>query len=73
MDFEQLAADGKFWKTPEMVERLVSMLDPLSTLRLVQSGLVDKEILQKGLSLKAWSKLISHSSYGGEGCCKRRM
>ena len=53
MDFEQLAADEKFWKTPELVERLVSMLDPLSTWCLIQSSLVDKEILQKGISFKA--------------------
>ena len=71
MDFEQLDADEKFWKTPELVERLVSMLGPLSTLCLVQSGLVDKEILQKGLSLKAWSKLIGSSSYGGEGLLQK--
>ena len=67
MDFGQLAVVEKFWKTPELVEKLVSKLDPLSTLRLIQSGVMDKEILQKGLSLKAWSRIISRSSYGGEG------
>ena len=42
------------------------MLCPLSTLRLIQSRVIDKETLQKGLSLKAWNKIISRSSYDGE-------
>lgn len=67
MDFGQLAVVEKFWKTPELVEKLVSKLDPLSTLRLIQSGVMDKDILKKGFSLKAWSRIISRSSYGGEG------
>ena len=67
MDFGQLTVVEKFWKTPELVEKLVSKLDPLSTLRLIQSGVMDKDILKKGLSLKAWSRIISRSSYGGEG------
>ena len=71
MDFEQLDADEKFWKTPELVERLVSMLGTLSTLHLIQAGVVDKGILQKGLSLKAWSKIISQSSYREEGLLQK--
>ena len=60
-------AEEKFWKTPELGERLVSMLDPLSTRHLAQSSVMDIKVLQKSLSLKAWSKLIRPSSYGGEG------
>ena len=67
MDSEQLDAGEKFWKTPELGERLLSMLDPLSTRHLIQSGVMDKKILQKSLSLKAWSELIRRSSYGGKG------
>ena len=67
MDFEKSLADEKFWKTPELVERLISMLDPRSALRLlIQSSAVDKETLQKSLSPKAWSKLIERSSYDDE-------
>ena len=68
MDFGQLDVVEKFWRTPELVEKLVSKLDPLSTLHLIQSGVMDKEILQKGLSLKAWS--LDHQpkikQWGGE-------
>ena len=67
MDSKQLDAGEKFWKTPELGERLLSMLDPLSTRHLIRSGVMDKKILQKSLSLKAWSELIRRSSYGGEG------
>ena len=66
MSFEQSVSDEKFWRTPELLERLVSLLDPMSALRLIQSSVVDKEILQKSLSSKAWSKLIRQSSYGEE-------
>ena len=67
MDFEKCLADEKFWKTPELVEKLISMLDPRSALRLlIQSSAVDKETLQKSLSPKAWSKLIERSSYDDE-------
>ena len=55
-------AARKFWTTPELGERLVSLLDPLSTLRLIQSDVMDKETLQKSLSPKAWNKLIRRSS-----------
>ena len=53
MSFEQSVSDEKFWRTPELLERLVSLLDPMSALRLIQSSVVDKEILQKSLSSKA--------------------
>ena len=55
-------AARKFWTTPELGERLVSLLDPLSTLRLIQSDVMDKETLQKSLSFAAWSNLISGTS-----------
>ena len=66
MDFEQTIAEKKFWNTPELIERLISSLEPLSALHLLQSGVVDKDILQKSFSVKAWSKLIKPSSNGGE-------
>ena len=63
MALEKSLAKEKLWKFPELVERLASMLDPRSVLYLIQSSVVDKDILQKSLSSKAWSRLIKHSSY----------
>ena len=57
-------AAEKFWTIPELVERLVSLLDPLSTLRLIESKVMEKEILQKSLSFAAWSSLIRGTSNG---------
>ena len=55
-------AATKFWTIPELGERLVSFLDPLSTLRLFQSNKMDEETLQKSLTSNTWSKLIRRSS-----------
>ena len=62
-----MEGESKFWNTPELVETLVSLLDPVSTLGLVQSEVLDKQILQKSISLAAWNQIIrrSSSSYGG--------
>lgn len=60
MAFEQSIAEKKFWNTPELIERLISSLDPASALRLLQSSVMDKDILQKSLSFKAWNNLINH-------------
>ena len=46
-------AAKKFFTIPELGERLVSLLDPLSALRLIESNLMDKETLQKTLSFAA--------------------
>ena len=70
MSFELTKAEQKFWNSPELMEKLLSMLDPLSILRLVQFCLVKREILQKSLSFKAWLELIKHSSYGEEDWLK---
>ena len=51
-------ATKKFWTIPELGERLVLFLDPLSLLHLLHSNVMDKEILQKCLTSKAWSELI---------------
>ena len=46
-------------------ERLVSLLDPVSTLRLIESTVMDKEILQnQSLSFAAWTNLIKGTSNG---------
>ena len=46
-------AAQKFWILPELGERLISFLDPLSSLQLAQSDVMDKA--------KAWSDLIGRS------------
>ena len=51
----------KFWNLPELVERLVSFLNPRSTLCLLQSNVLDKETLQESFSSKAWTQLIRRS------------
>ena len=63
---DQCEAKDKFMNIPELIERLISFLDPLSALRLLQSKVIDKKILQKSFSCEAWKKLIRQSSYGGE-------
>ena len=40
-------AAEKFWTIPELGERLVSLLDPLSTLRLIESNVMEKEIQRR--------------------------
>ena len=59
-----MVAAEKFWTIPELGERLVSLLDPLSALRLIESNVMDKEILQKSLSFAAWTNLIKGTSTG---------
>ena len=51
-------AAEKFFTIPELGERLFSLLDPLSSLRLIESSVMEKKILQKSLSFAAWSNLI---------------
>ena len=48
----------------DLVEILLTMLDPLSIKRLTQSGVVEKKVLKKSLSSKIWAGLIKRSSYG---------
>ena len=70
MDFKKFLAVEKFWKTPEFVEKLISILDPLSSLRLlIQPSAVDKETLQKSLSPKA--SYEAHMTMR-RGCYRRR-
>ena len=50
----------------ESVQKLLdtselARLDPLSILRMVESGVIDKEGLKKSLSLEAWRKIIKRS------------
>ena len=59
---EQFEAEQKVFKIPELVETFVSLLDPLSALRLIQSQVVDKDTLKKSLSSEAWNNLIRRSS-----------
>ena len=57
----------RFLKLPELIERLVSFLNPRSTLHLLQSRVMDKETLQKSLSLKAWTQLIRRTPRNEDG------
>ena len=64
MAFQQSQAVQKVWDVPELVTNLLALLDPLSVLQLVESGVIDKEGLKKSLSLKAWNQIIKRSAYG---------
>ena len=64
---EQFGAKQKVFKLPEMVETLVSLLDPLSALRLIRSRVVDIDTLKKSFSSEAWNKLIRRSLRDGSG------
>ena len=52
----------KFWEIPELVEKLVALLDPLSTTCLAQSGVMETDIFQKSMSSKVWKNFIRQSS-----------
>ena len=60
-----MGATKKVWRLPELGEKLISFLDPLSALRLMHSDLMDKETLKKGLTSKAWGELVRNSSVKG--------
>ena len=55
-----MGAAKKFWALPELGEGLVSFLDPLSTLQLAQSDMLDD--LETSLTSKVWNELIRRSS-----------
>ena len=57
----------KFLGCPELLENLLTMLDPLSVKRLTQSEVVEKKVLKRSLSSKIWAGLIKRSSYEGGG------
>ena len=56
MDLE--TSKQKVLNTPELVERLLLSMNPTSILQLTKSRVVEKKILQKGLSLKVWRGLV---------------
>ena len=64
---EKMDAAAKVLCCPDILENILTFLDPLSIKRLTQSGVVDKKILKKSLSSKIWAGLIKRSSYGGGG------
>ena len=64
---EKMDAAAKVWCCSDIIERILTFLDPLSIKRLYQSGVVDKKALKKSLSSKIWAGLIKRSSYGGGG------
>ena len=55
MDSKGCEAERKFWKTPELVERLLQFLDVESTSRLAQSHVRTLNILEGGW---VWNKFI---------------
>ena len=62
--------EEEFWLSilpPELIEKLLTMLDPLSTKKLIESGVVEKKVLKTSLSSEVWAGLIKRSSYGGGG------
>ena len=71
MASDRSEAEKKVWKISALVELIVSRLDPLSTLRLVQEGVLDEKILEEALSTKVWNDLIKRGSYGEEGLQRR--
>ena len=56
---------------PELVERIFLFLDPASSLHLLHTGLVEKQVLRDSLSSKAWNRLIRRCSFGVEGALQR--
>ena len=68
-----MGATKKFWTLPELGEKLISFLDPLSALHLMHSDLMDKEILKKSLTSKAWGELVRNSSVKGLAGFEEKM
>ena len=60
---EDDTALGKFWETPELVEKLLPYLDLNSTKQLAESHKLTRKILKKGL---AWNKLLRRFLPGEE-------
>ena len=59
MQAEQREAETKFWETPELVEKLFSILDLQSTLSLAR--VINKEILKRSMTPKVWDSLVKQS------------
>ena len=53
-----MEAEKIFWRTPELVEILISFLDPASILALAKTSSLIREVLQRGLN---WSRLIKRT------------
>merc|ERR1719187_2138769 len=51
-------AERLFWMTPELVENLLSFLDPASILALAKTHLLTREVLQSGLN---WTRFLERS------------
>ena len=51
-------AEKIFWRTPELVEYLISFLDPVSILALAKTSTLTREVLQRWLN---WSRLIKRT------------
>ena len=58
----ELGSKKKVLSTPDLVESLLLPLDPSSTLQLAKSGVVEKGVLQRSLSLTVWSSLVENFS-----------
>ena len=58
----ELDSKRKVLSTPDLVESLLLPLDPSSTLQLAKSGVVEKGVLQRSLSLTVWSSLVENFS-----------
>ena len=56
MDFKGCEAERKFWRTPELIERLLLLLDEKSTLVLAQSHVRTLNVLEGGW---VWNKFIA--------------
>ena len=63
---EEKEAEQKFLNIPEVVEKLILLLDPASTLHLAQSGVLSKDTFQKSLTFKAWNELVERAYNSAE-------
>ena len=51
-------AEKIFWRTPELVQNLISFLDPVSILALAKTSPLIREVIKRGLN---WSRLIKRT------------
>ena len=60
--------EEKFWLSilpPELIEKLLIMLNALSIKMLIESGVVEQKVLKKSLSSEVWAGLIRRRPHGG--------
>ena len=65
MDFgrEEYSEQHRFWRVPQVLEKLCEYIDLKSMVALVRSGGIQKEVLKKALPAQAWKNKVDHGGF----------